>query len=134
MFRSLSLAFLLVLAPNVLAENCKLETGRYVIAGGSEFHTALDFSSDGTVVLEHENWIPGQYQDRRRWTIAGTWSCRNFDVSLLLGKEECSAKLVSVGRNPLGIEEDALVLQFVDTGKVDYLLDGAVFYEEHLLE
>ena len=125
----------LVLANNIFAGDCALETGRYYAPiGGSEWHTVLEFLSDGKVILQHENWMPLHYEDRSVQRVIGTWSCRNSEVSILLGEKEYIGILGPVGPNPLGIDEDRLVLRFPDTGKVDDLVDGGLFYEEQLFE
>lgn len=124
----------LVFANNIFADKCELDTGRYEEIGGSETYTALEFFSDGKVILEHENWMPGHYEDRFSQRIVGTWSCRNSEVSIRLGEKEYIGMLGPLGRNPLGIDEDGLVLDFPDTGRVDDLVDGGLFYEEQLFE
>ena len=135
MSKSLLIVLLLGLAHKVLADDCELDLGRYVIAGGSEIHTALTFSSDGTVVLEHENWIPGQYQDRRRWKMVGTWSCRKLDVSFLLGETAYSAILMPAGPNNIfRIDADTLILHVIHAIDVADVVNRRIFYDEGLLE
>ena len=114
--------------------DCELEIGRYEILGGSEYFTTLEFLADGKVVLQHENWMPGHYEDRSTQRTRGTWSCRDSKVSVVFGEKDYSATLQSVGPNPLGIDPAARVLRFADTGKADDVVDGGSFYEEHLLE
>lgn len=125
----------LLVANSVFGDDCELEIGRYEVLGGSEYFTTLEFLSEGKVILQHENWMPGHYEDRSTQRTAGTWSCGDTKVSVSFGEKQYSATLQSVGPNPLGMDEVARVLRFADTGKTDDVLDGGAFYyKENSLE
>lgn len=116
------------------ADDCELENRRYVTVGGSEAHIALNFCSGGKVVLEHETWIPGQYEDRSSRRVVGTWSCKGLEVWIRLGEREYSAMFEPVGPNPLRIDPDAIVLRVADIEGIDDLVDGGTFFKEEQLE
>ena len=124
----------LSVANTIFANDCGFEIGRYAEVGGSEKYTVLEFFSDGKVVLEHENWMPGHYEDRFSERTFGTWSCRDCKVLVQVSGKEYSATLRSVGPNPLDIDTDTLVLHFLDTGMADDVVDGGSFYQEHKLD
>lgn len=128
-------AFLVLVSTNLVIADCQFDEGRYIPAGGSEHLTTLIFSSDSSIIFEHEQWSPGSYDNKEIQKDVGTWSCSGVDISVLLGDEKYLAKLQPIGGNPLGIDEKALALYFSNTEKkVASIIDGEVFYKECLLE
>ena len=123
-----------LISANIALAKCKLDLGRYVTAGGSEYLSTLIFSSNGGVLFEHEHWNPGGYEERVLNKTDGTWSCDDVDVSMTFDDKKYIATLKPVGFNPLGIQESKLILYVSDVEKTgSATISGEVFYKECLL-
>ena len=105
--------FFLLAATSITAcAQCDISEGRYISAGGSEQSTTLILLADNKASLKHESWKPAGYEKRTIKNMAGSWSCNKNKLSLKMNGDEYNAELVSIGKNPLGLDENTKALHF----------------------
>jgi hypothetical protein len=100
--------------------NCLVENGVYASYGGSEYSTKLELLKNNTFNLKYEVWSPGKKNESEIATTRGEWSCHEEKVNLNAGNELHSFTMMAIGKNSLGIRDDAKVIHF-DEGDFKYL-------------
>jgi len=121
------LLVLLVIAQITACSQCNILKGRYRSAGGSEQNTTLELSANDKFLLVYENWEPGNYENRKISKINGIWSCKDNQLILDMDSEKITAVQITVGQNPLGLNEDTKALHFKGVS-VDNFLNNEILY------
>lgn len=105
--------FLLLATISITAcAQCDISKGNYISAGGSEQSTTLILLNNNKANLKHESWKPTGYEKRTIKNIAGSWSCSNNKLTLKIESDEYIAEFVSIGKNPIGLDENTKALHF----------------------
>lgn len=108
---------------------CPKIEGEYATSGGSEKFTNLNLLQDHTFILKHEIWQPGAYENKETNILSGNWSCKKNKLTLSIEKLIYKAEYVTVGNNPLGINEKTMVIHFSPfDGNNDEVLNNEIFY------
>ena len=120
---------ILLLALTTACNNCKNIEGDYSTSGGSESMTFLNLLNGGKYILKHDVWEPVHYDKKETYIEKGKWSCKNNKITLHFFGEDYNAKLHVIGKNPLLIKENTMVIHFDPIeGKVNYNLHNKIFY------
>ena len=122
--------FILVLlfsTPIVACSQCNVTKGNYSSAGGSEQNTTLTLSDNNEFTLQHESWKPGNYEGRKVSSSKGAWSCKDNQVTFELKGGKVIAEKITIGKNPLGLDENTKALQF-KTAPKDSVLANEILY------
>jgi hypothetical protein len=91
--------------------------------------TYLSLLNDSKYILKHEVWEPGGYDKKETYINKGIWSCANNEITLHISRYTYNAKLHVIGKNPLLIKENTMVIHFDSIkDKVDYNLNNKIFY------
>lgn len=121
------LFFLLAVTSITACSQCVISKGSYISAGGSEQSTTLILLNGNNASLKHESWKPGGYEKRTVTNIAGSWVCNNNKLTLKIKSDEYTAKQVSIGKNPLGLDENTKALHFKATA-INSILSNETLY------
>lgn len=100
--------------------SCLIERNVYVSYGGSEFTTKLELLPNSAFNLEYEVWNPGRKDESEKVITQGEWSCSGKRIELKAGNKTHYSTIATIGKNPLGIEDDVKVLHF-EEGDYKYL-------------
>lgn len=120
--------FLLLAVISITAcAQCDISKGSYISAGGSEQSTTLMLLNGNKASLKHESWIPGGYEKRTVTNMDGSWTCNNNKLTLKIKSDEYTAKLVTIGKNPLGLDENTKALHFNEAA-ISSILSNATLY------
>ncbi len=110
---------------------CNLEVGQYESAGGSEYTTRISLTNDNQYTFETENWRPGEYENRTIATKFGSWSCKNNTITLSDNSNEISAKIGTIGENPLQLPPNTQALHFDSTAENTWsVLNREILYKQ----
>lgn len=103
----------LVLSSLALAgcASCIIPTGTYSSIGGSENQITLELQNT-RYVLKHEQWQPGQYDNRSTTKTPGIWSCSGQTANFELEGNAITALYEPIGENPLGMDTKSKALIF----------------------
>lgn len=118
---------LLFVTPIVACSQCNVTKGNYSSAGGSEQNTTLTISGTNTFSLQHESWQPGNYEGRKNSSSKGTWLCKDNQITFEMNGVKITAKKITIGKNPLGLNENTKALQFKTT-PADSILENEILY------
>ena len=118
---------LLFVTPTVACSQCNVIKGNYSSAGGSEQNTTLIISGDNSFRLEHESWQPGNYENRKVSKMKGRWLCKDNIVTLDLNDEKITAEKITIGKNPLGLNENTIALQFKAVSVNRFLINEILY-------
>lgn len=126
MIRTLTLTLLAVLSLSACNE-CNVKRGSYTTAGGSEQSTNLTLTEDKDFIIKHDNWQPGHYEARETSQINGFWTCSENLIKFTSSNKKFSAKLITIGKNPLGLDSNSKAIMFNENTGFDYL-DKQILY------
>lgn len=118
---------LLFITPIVACSQCNVTTGNYSSAGGSEQNTTLTLSGNDKFNLQHESWQPGNYENRKISKIKGHWLCKDNLITLDLNGEKITAEKITIGKNPLGLDENTKALQFKNASADSFLVNETLY-------
>lgn len=118
---------LIFITPITACSQCNDIKGNYSNAGGSEQSTTLTLSGNNKFTLQHESWQPGKYEGRKISSSKGAWSCKNNQVTFELNGGKVTAEKITIGKNPLGLDENTKALQFKDSQN-DSILANEILY------
>jgi hypothetical protein len=118
---------LLFITPIVACSQCNVTKGNYSSAGGSEQNTILTIFGNNTFSLQHESWQPGSYENRKTSKMKGRWLCKDNLVTLDLNGEKITAEKITIGKNPLGLDEDTKALHFKTVTKDSFLVNEILY-------
>lgn len=120
--------FLLLAITSITAcAQCDISKGSYISAGGNEQSTTLMLLNRNKASLKHESWTPGGYEKRTVTNVDGSWACNNNKLTLKIKSGEYTAKLVTIGKNPLGLDENTKALHFNATA-INSILSNETLY------
>ncbi len=94
---------------------------------------SLSFSKDHQLILETENWNPGDYANRTVVVSRSSWSwsCKNNTITISNGSEEHSAIIITIGENPLQLPGSTQALSFESTDNASWaVLSSEIFYKQ----
>jgi len=111
MLRALFFTLLTLIATPACSE-CALTDTSYANSGGGETSTTLMLHTNNTFTLMHKTWQPGHYDKQKKSISKGNWSCNHEQLTLKINDNALTAKITTVGSNPLGINEKAKALSF----------------------
>ncbi len=120
---------MLLLVSTSACSNCQNIKGNYSTSGGSERTTYLNLLNDSKFILKHDAWEPTGYNKKETYITKGIWSCEKSGITLHISKSTYNAKLHVIGKNPLLIKKNTMVIHFdpiID--KVNYNLNNKTFY------
>lgn len=118
---------LLFITPAVACSQCNVTKGNYSSAGGSEQNTTLTLSGKNTFSLQHESWQPGNYENRKTSKMKGRWLCKDNLITLELNGKKITAKKITIGKNPLGLDKNTKALQFKAAPTDSYLINETLY-------
>lgn len=130
MIRNFVLA-LLTFITIVACSQSTLKGEIYTDSGGNEKAIAINLLSSGEFVLNREVWQPGLYEDRQSIITKGQWLFKNDKIMLEVNGEVYIADLITIGSNPLGLDENILVLHFRNNPANERIfLDDEILYPQ----
>lgn len=118
---------LLFISPIVACSQCNIAKGNYSSAGGSEQSTTLTLKGKNTFSFQHESWQPANYEGRKVLSSKGTWLCKNNQITFEINGVKISAEKITIGKNPLGLNENATALHF-KAAPADSILANEILY------
>jgi hypothetical protein len=120
---------MLLLLSTAACSNCNNIKGSYSTSGGSESMTYLNLLKDSKYILKHDVWEPAAYDKKETYITKGTWSCSEGNITLHITKSSYNAKLHVIGKNPLLINKNTMVIHFDPiSDKINYNLSNKIFY------
>ena len=121
---------LLFITPVVACSQCNVTKGNYNSAGGSEQSMTLTLSDNNKFALQYVSWKPGNYEGRKVSSSTGTWFCKGNEATIEINAGKVTADKITVGKNPLGLDEKTIALQFKSTPS-DKILANEILYLTH---
>ncbi len=118
---------LLFVTPIVACSQCNVTKGNYSSAGGSENNTTLTILGNNTFSLQYESWQPGSYENRKTSMMKGHWLCKDNQITIELNGEKITAKKITIGKNPLGLDENTIALQFKNENSDSFLVNEILY-------
>lgn len=120
---------LLFISPVVACSQCDITNGKYTSAGGSEQNTTLSLSAN-KFTLQHESWQAGNYESRKKSESKGNWVCKGKLITIELNGIKITAKKITIGKNPLGLDESTVALQFINVPTDSFLFKEVLYFTQ----
>lgn len=103
--------FIIVLLFLAGCSTCNIPSTEYSSFGGSETQTNLVLSAK-KYTLTNEIWSAGNYENRIKKIVDGSWSCKGDYGVFVTDAGESTAEFKKIGENPLGLSQKTKALIF----------------------